>query len=98
MEAPITSTFLGASTRKPKVSLPAWVQGDDLSKVANFYQDLEMTPFFKYVQSKSLPSADVTVDKNRLPQESLGFSLKWEFVLPTRWHKIDAGEPIKKRN
>ncbi len=85
----------GDKKKGPEVSLPGWVQGDDLSKVANFYTDLEGADFSRYIKGKSLPNGNVNIDPKRLPQESLGFSLKWQFELPDKWEKIDAGKAKK---
>jgi Tfp pilus assembly protein PilN len=69
----------------PKITMPGWVQGDDIRRVADFHEDLEQTPFFKNVKSKSLPSGDVNVDPTKTPAESLFFSLKWNFDAPQNW-------------
>jgi Tfp pilus assembly protein PilN len=75
----------GKGKEGPKVQMPGWVQGDDIKRLADFHDDLEQTPFFRNVQSKSLPSGDVNIDPKKKPAESLFFSLKWSFHPVEKW-------------
>ena len=75
----------GNKSSGPKVALPGFVQGDEIRRLADFHEDLEQTPFFKWVSKKSLPSGDVQVSKKKKPAESLFFQLQWEFKPTAKW-------------
>jgi len=84
----------GDKDRGPTVTMPGWVQGGSqgLKKVADFHEDLEHSPFFINVASKSAPSGVVEVDTQRLPPESTFFNLAWTFIPPKDWAAGDEGE------
>ncbi len=69
----------------PKVQMPGFVQGDDIRRLADFHDDLEQTPFFKWVAEKSLPSGDVNISQKKKPAESLFFQLQWIFKPTENW-------------
>ena len=69
----------------PKVVMPGFVQGDDIRRLADFHEDLEQSPFFKWVAKKSLPSGDVNISKKKKPAESLFFQLQWDFKPTQEW-------------
>lgn len=69
----------------PEVSMPGWVQGNDIRRLADFHDDLEQTPFFRWVKKKTLPSGDVQVDNKKKPAEALFFQLKWDFLPRSKW-------------
>ncbi len=72
----------------PSVTMPGWVQGGDIKKVADFHTDLDQSPFFAMVKTKSAPSGVVEVTRNRLPPEAMRFDLKWTFMGPKEWDKV----------
>lgn len=71
----------------PTITMPGWVQGDSLKKVADLHEDLEGAPFFVDVASKSAPSGVVQTNAKRIPPEALFFNLKWSFEPPKNWAK-----------
>lgn len=80
----------------PSVNLPGMVQGSKITAVANFFEDLEKTEFFKDVRDVSPPSAVRSISKDRYPQEAYSFHLKWTFKQARRWAKNQlAGKPGK---
>ena len=80
------------------VTMPGWVQGDSLKKVADFHEDFEHSGFAANLSAKSAPSGVVETDAKRLPPEALFFNLKWTFRPTTEWVKdpSTAAEPKKK--
>ena len=77
----------GRSKVGPKVTMPGWVQGGDLRRVANFHDDLWQVPFFVHVAKKSLPSGKRNEDPTKNPKLSLGFNLNWVFQRPQDWKR-----------
>ena len=75
----------GGAKSGAKVSLPAYVQGNDVRRLADFHEDLEQTPFFRWVAAKSLPSGQVQTTPNKKPAESLFFGLDWTFKPRSEW-------------
>lgn len=73
----------------PTVTMPGFVQGNDIRRLADFHDDLEQTPFYQWVAKKTLPSGDVQVDKKKKPAESLFFQLKWDFKPLSQWEYDD---------
>jgi flagellar biosynthesis regulator FlaF len=61
------------------VTMPASVQGDESSRVANFHEDLEGAPFASDLASKSDPTWRLTVEKDRTPAAALEFPLTLQF-------------------
>ncbi len=61
------------------VSMPVQVQDDDLSRLANFHDDLEAGPFGRELTFKSDPNYTKVVDKVRVPPTSLQFRLEMQF-------------------
>jgi Tfp pilus assembly protein PilN len=82
----------GDGKKGPEVTMPGFVQGDSIKKLADFHEDLEHSPFFVDVQSKSAPSGVVQLDQKRIPPEALYFSLKWNFFPATEWAKNKAAK------
>ena len=74
----------------PTVTLPGWVQGNSLKKVADFHEDLENANFFVDVAEKSVPSGVVETSNKRLPPEALFFNLKFTFKPPSKWVRNEA--------
>jgi len=85
----------GDGKKGPEVTMPGYVQGDSFKKLADFHEDLEHSPFFPDVQTKSPPSGVVQTDAKRIPPEALYFSLKWNFYPPTEWAKNKAAKNQK---
>jgi len=80
----------------PTITMPGWVQGKDIKKVADFHEDFENNPFYPNVQAKSAPSGVVDIDSKRIPPESMSFGLTWTFKPPKDWIRDDeSGEPKK---
>lgn len=75
----------GNAKSGPQIQMPGAVQGDDMGRLADFHDDLEQAPFYKWVQSKGLPSATKATDPKKKPAESLTFQLQWNFVPPKDW-------------
>ena len=71
----------------PTITMPGWVQGGSLGlkKVADFHEDLEHSPFFANVSTKSQPSGVVELNAKRIPPESTFFNLGWTFKQPKDW-------------
>lgn len=63
-------------SRAATITLPGAVQGDEMAKVANLHQDIELAPFFKDIESKTPPGGKRTFDKGRVPSESFAFQLQ----------------------
>lgn len=61
------------------VSMPASVQGNESSRVANFHEDLEGAPFYPDLLSKSDPTWRLMMDKDRTPSAALDFPLVLQF-------------------
>lgn len=61
------------------VTMPASVQGDESSRVANFHEDLEGAPFYPDLLMKSDPTWRLVVEKDRTPSASLDFPLVMQF-------------------
>jgi hypothetical protein len=86
----------GDARKGPTVTMPGWVQGASIQKVADFHDDLEHAPFFADVESKSAPGAVLTTDDKKVPAEALFFDLKWNFLPPQKWQQNKpAGAPAK---
>ena len=71
----------------PTVTMPGWVQGDSLKKVADFHEDFEHSRFAGDISTKSAPSGVVETDGKRIPPEALFFNLKWSFLPSKKWAK-----------
>ncbi|MFO1051375.1 MAG: hypothetical protein U1F36_04115 [Planctomycetota bacterium] len=69
----------------PTIAMPGWVQGDSVSRVADFHDDIQRAPFFKNVKKKSLPTGKKNEDPTRKPAEAQYFSLELEFQPPEKW-------------
>ncbi|MGE0142943.1 MAG: PilN domain-containing protein [Planctomycetota bacterium] len=69
----------------PALSMPGWVQGDSVSRVADFHDDVQRAPFYNNVKKKSVPNSKKQEDPTRKPAESLYFNLDLEFVAPEQW-------------
>lgn len=80
----------------PSVGIPGMVQGSKITMVANFYEDLERTEFFKDVREISPPNAERTEDESRFPKYAYKFDLKWVFKQARLWAKNQsASKPGK---
>jgi len=71
----------------PSVSLPGSVQGSDMRRVANIFDDLSNAEFFRDISEYSLPSGVKKIDADLYPPESFTFNWKWQFVPPAEWVK-----------
>lgn len=79
----------------PSVTMPGWVQGSNIQKVADFHEDLENAPFFVDVMEKTPPSGVVDIDEKRTPPEALFFNLKWTFRPHKQWVKNRSAKKKK---
>lgn len=79
----------------PSVSMPGWVQGKDIKKVADFHEDFENNPFYTNVSIKSAPSGVVDINAKRIPPESMSFGLSWTFKPAQDWVRNDPSEQRK---
>ena len=71
--------------------------GRDLTKLADFHEDLEHTDFFRDVMNKSAPAGSVETNSKRVPPQALYFSLRWIFKPSKDWVKNKkAGRSPKK--
>lgn len=75
----------------PSVAMPGWVQGADVKRLGDFHDDLEATPFFRNVTTKSPPAGTVQTDEDKTPPDALFFALKWTFAPPADW--VDTDKP-----
>lgn len=73
----------------PTLAMPGWVQGDSVSRVADFHDDVQRAPFFLNVKKKSAPSGKKNEDPTRKPAEAQFFNLDLDFKAPEQW--TDAG-------
>ncbi len=71
----------------PSVVLPGAVQGGDMRRIANIFDDMKNTEFFRDISEYSLPSGVKKIDPNLYPPESFTFSWRWQFVPPAKWVK-----------
>jgi Tfp pilus assembly protein PilN len=81
------------------ISMPSSVQDADRSRLANFHEDLEASPFAKDLLSKSDPSYKVEEDKQRTPSTSMQFNLQLQLqptVQSKPAPKAAAPAPAKK--
>lgn len=85
--------FQGVSVREaagnsgPQLAMPGWVQGANISKVADFHDDIENAPFFQDVKEMSFPGGRLEVDGQRQPPEALRFDLRMTFKPAKDWSK-----------
>ncbi len=63
-------------TRGATINLPGSVEGGEMAKVANFHQDIESSPLFADVLSKTAPGGKIEIDRTRVPAESFRFQLQ----------------------
>jgi Tfp pilus assembly protein PilN len=70
-------------TKGATVNMPVQVQDDDLSRLANFHDDLEAGPFGRELTFKSDPNYTKAIDKVRIPPTSLQFRLEMQLQAPT---------------
>lgn len=75
----------GTDKKGPTVTMPGWVQGPNIQKVADFHDDFEHAAFMVNVESKTAPGATLTVDDKKIPAEALFFDLKWTYKPPAEW-------------
>ena len=69
----------GDPKKGASVTMPASVQGDESSRVANFHEDLEGAPFYPDLIQKSDPTWRLVIEKDRTPSASLDFPLVLQF-------------------
>ena len=81
----------GNSKVGPSVTLPAAVQGKNITRVADFYDDLKGASFYRDIRDMSLPSAKKKTSKGRYPPTSYAFSLKWTFKPAKQWVRNKVG-------
>lgn len=60
------------------VNMPVQLQDDDLSRLANFHDDLEAGPFGRELTFKSDPNYTKLTDRVRIPPTSLQFRLEMQ--------------------
>ncbi len=75
------------SKKGPEMSMPGFVEGKDFRRVSNFHDDLEGANFYRDVLEGTPPSGVRAVDKDRFPQESYKFNLKWVYKPAQMWVK-----------
>lgn len=80
----------------PVVSMPGWVQGDSLKKVADFHEDFEHSNFAEDLSTKSAPSGVVETNAKRIPPQALFFNLKWSFKPAKDWARNSNNAEPKK--
>jgi Tfp pilus assembly protein PilN len=75
----------GDAARGPTVQMPGAVQGKEIKRVNDFFDDIEAARFFQDVGDRSPPGATRDSDPKRNPPEALGFNLKFTFKSPKDW-------------
>lgn len=73
--------------RAASVTLPGWVQGNDMARVANLHRDIEQAPFFPDLQSKTGPNGKQVPSKDRIPPEAFQMSIDLKFKPPVEQTK-----------
>jgi hypothetical protein len=82
-------------SKGPGVTMPGFVQGNMIKKVADFHEDFENSPFFPNVALKGPPSGVVDVNPKKIPPESMSFGLNWTFKPSKDWVRKDPEEGKK---
>ena len=75
----------GDAARGPTVSMPGAVQGNQIKRVTDFYDDMGAGRFFNDVGDSSMPQATREMDPKRNPPEALAFNMKFTFKSPKEW-------------
>lgn len=75
----------GDAGRGPSISLPGAVQGREIKRVSDFYDDVSAAKFSRDVNDMGMPSGTRETDPKRNPQEALAFNLKFTFKAPKDW-------------
>ncbi|MBL8733065.1 MAG: hypothetical protein JNN13_11905 [Planctomycetes bacterium] len=80
------------------VSMPSYVQMQDREKdrIANLHEDIEASPIAKGLVSKSEPTFEQVVDKQRVPPVALSFPLSLQYA-PTIVDPKAKGKPAAKK-
>lgn len=82
-------------SKGPAVTMPGFVQGNLIKRVADFTDDFENAPFYPNVALKGAPSAVVDVNPKKIPPESMSFALNWTFKQAKDWVRKDPEEGKK---
>ena len=75
----------GDNARGPTVTMPGYVQGKEMKKVADFHEDFEASKFYVDVAETSLPQGVLEKEAKRNPPEAFFFTMKYGFKAPKDW-------------
>ncbi len=90
----------GDEKRGPIVTMPGYVQGSQMKKVADFHDDFASARFTADLETISPPQGKRELDTKRNPPEAYFFTMKWGFKPPKDWMRNQpsraAARPVGK--
>lgn len=76
----------GKPGQGPRVEMPGFVQGGQVRRLSDFFDQLQVQPFFQHVTNEPYPEGRRVTDKSRSPEEAIAFNLNLDMEPAQMWH------------